>query len=184
LGSKYIWLPLKINGTSLSLDYYDQWKLNLSTGRWSPYDGFIPHANRKVVYADSEETASGDGHAANVFDDSANTIWHTQYTGAKPGQPHEIQIDLGQAYRIRAMQYLPRLDKDPYGIVAGYEFYVSQSTTDWGALVSMGTFASDRSAKRVDFPEKVGRYIRFVSKSEISGSALTSMAELDVVGAP
>jgi hypothetical protein len=81
------------------------------------------------------------------------------------------------------MQYLPRLDKDPYGIVAGYQFYVSQSTTDWGSAVAMGTFGADRSAKRVDFPEKTGRYIRFVSRSEISGSALSSMAELDVVGA-
>jgi hypothetical protein len=82
------------------------------------------------------------------------------------------------------MQYLPRLDKDPYGIVAGYEFYVSQNTTDWGPAVASGTFGSDRSSKRADFPEKLGRYIRFVSQSEISGSALTSMAELDVVGTP
>jgi len=183
LGSKYIWLPLKVNGTTVTLDYYDQWKLNVTTGRWTPYDGFLPKANWKIVYVDSEETAN-DGRAVNAFDDNAATLWHTQYTGAKPGQPHEIQIDLGQAYRLRAMQYLPRLDKDPYGIVAGYDFYVSASTTDWGTAVASGTFASDRSAKRVDFPEKSGRYIRFVSRSEISGSALTSMAELDLVGAP
>jgi hypothetical protein len=156
--------------------------LNITTGRWSPYDGFIAHGNWKVVYVDSEE-ASG-GQATNAFDDSAATLWHTQYTGAKPGQPHELQIDLGQSYRLRAMQYLPRLDKDPYGIVGAYEFYVSQSTTDWGAAVAMGTFGADRSAKRADFPEKLGRYIRFVSKSEVSGSALTSMAELNVVGTP
>ena len=35
VGSKYIWLPLKISGTSLSLDYYAEWQLNLTTGRWS-----------------------------------------------------------------------------------------------------------------------------------------------------
>ncbi|MET0595381.1 MAG: family 43 glycosylhydrolase, partial [Polyangiaceae bacterium] len=182
LGSKYLWLPLKVNGTSLTLDYYDQWKLSVTTGKWSPYDGFVPHANWKVVYVDSEETAGEGGQAAKAFDDNANTLWHTQYTGAKPAQPHEIQIDLGQSYRVRGMQYLPRLDKDPYGIVAGYEFYVSQSTTDWGTAVATGTFGGDRSAKRVDFNEKLGRYIRFVSKSEVSGSALTSMAELDIVG--
>jgi hypothetical protein len=182
LGSKYIWLPLKFSGTTLSVDYYDQWKLNLATGRWSPYDGFIPHTGWKVVSVDSEEP--GSGLATNAFDDSANTLWHTQYTGAKPAQPHEIQLDLGQSYRIRGMQYLPRLDKDAYGIVAGYEFYVSQSTADWGTPVAMGTLGADRSAKRVDFAEKAGRYVRFVSRSEVSGSALTSMAELDLVGAP
>jgi len=36
VSSKYLWLPLKFSGTSLSLDYYNEWNLNLTTGAWSP----------------------------------------------------------------------------------------------------------------------------------------------------
>jgi len=32
--SKYIWLPLVVNGTSLTLNYYAEWTLDLGTGRW------------------------------------------------------------------------------------------------------------------------------------------------------
>jgi hypothetical protein len=31
--SKYIWLPLVLSGTSLTLNYYDQWTLDLTTGK-------------------------------------------------------------------------------------------------------------------------------------------------------
>jgi hypothetical protein len=33
--SKYIWLPLQVNGPKLTLDNYDSWKLNVTTGEWS-----------------------------------------------------------------------------------------------------------------------------------------------------
>ena len=42
LGSKYIWLPLKVSGTSLALDYYADWQLNVTTGVWSQNDGYLP----------------------------------------------------------------------------------------------------------------------------------------------
>ena len=35
VSSKYIWLPLAVNSTKLSLSNYTQWSLNLTTGRWS-----------------------------------------------------------------------------------------------------------------------------------------------------
>jgi len=33
--SKYIWLPIKLNGKKLTLDNYDSWQLNVTTGEWS-----------------------------------------------------------------------------------------------------------------------------------------------------
>ena len=32
--SKYIWLPIKMNGTKLSLENYKSWQLNVTTGEW------------------------------------------------------------------------------------------------------------------------------------------------------
>jgi len=131
VGSKYIWLPIKISGNSLSLDYYAEWQLNVTTGRWSVQvnDGFIPQSAWTLLYADSEETQSEDGRARNAFDDSAATIWHTRYTPDSPPHPHEIQIDLGANYALTGLRYLPRQDKDAGGLVAQYQFYASTDRT-------------------------------------------------------
>ena len=187
LGSKYIWLPLKVNGTSLALDYYDAWQINLRTGEWSVNDGYLPQAGWTLLYTDSEETEGENGAAENAFDDSTSTIWHTAYDSEAP--PHEIQIDLGAAYLLDAFRYYPRQDKDDHGIVADYDFYVSEDSSQWGTPVASGTFEhgtleQNRSAKRVELTPKVGRYVRFVAKSEIKDEIWTSVAELDVSGTP
>jgi hypothetical protein len=187
LGSKYIWLPLKLSGTSLSLDYYDAWQINLRTGEWSVNDGYLPQSGWTLLYTDSEETAGENGAAENAFDDSVSTIWHTAYESEAP--PHEIQIDLGARYSLDAFRYYPRQDKDDHGIVADYDFYVSEDSTGWGTPVATGTFEhgtleQNRSPKRVEFTPKVGRYVRFVAKSEIKDEIWSSVAELDVSGTP
>jgi hypothetical protein len=182
VSSKYIWLPLKISGTSLSLDNYAEWQLNLTTGRWSVSDGFIPQSGWTLLYTDSEETQGEDGHATNAFDDSSSTIWHTQYTPTAPAHPHEIQIDTGATYALTGFRYLPRQDKDDHGMVAQYQFYASMDKANWGTAVASGTFNSDRNEKRVMFTSKTARYIRFVALSEINGQPWTSVAELDLIG--
>jgi hypothetical protein len=186
VSSKYIWLPLKISGTSLALDYYDTWQLDVTTGRWSANvnNGYLPQSGWTLVYADSEETQAENGRATNAFDGSSSTIWHTQYTGTTPAHPHEIQIDLGASYALTGFAYLPRQDKDDHGMVAQYQFYASTDTTNWGTAVASGTFNSDRTEKRVMFTSKVARYIRFVALSEINGQPWTSVAELNLIGTP
>jgi hypothetical protein len=182
VGSKYIWLPLKINGATVTLDYYDRWKLNLTTGEWWADDGYLPQNDWTILFASSQETEGENGAAANAFDNSASTIWHTQYTGTTPKHPHELQIDLGASYELTALRYLPRQDKDDHGMVAQYQFYVSSDPANWGTAVASGTFNSDRTEKIVAFTKKAGRYVRFVASSEINGGDWASVAELDLVG--
>src|SRR6185369_8527068 len=105
-------------------------------------------------------------------------------TGTAPAHPHEIQIDLGATYAVAGMRYLPRQDKDDHGMVAGYQFYVTQDVANWGTPVASGTFNSDRSEKIVMFPRTSACYIRFVATSEINDQPWTSIAELDLVPAP
>ena len=182
VSSKYIWLPLKISGTSLAMDYYDEWQLDVTTGRWSVNNGYLPQSGWTLLYADSEETQAENGRATNAFDGSSSTIWHTQYTGTAPAHPHEIQIDLAASYALTGFAYLPRQDKDDHGMVAQYQFYASTDSTNWGTAVTSGTFNSDRSEKRVMFASKVARYVRFVALSEINGQPWTSVAELNLIG--
>ena len=181
--SKYIWLPLKISGNSLALDYYDRWQLNLTTGEWSSDDGFLSQQGWTLLYVDSEETAAENGSASNAFDDSSSTIWHTAYTGETPAHPHEIQIDLGDTYAVEGARFLPRQDADENGAIAQYEFYTSEDPADWGSPAASGTFDSSRDAKLVSFSVRNARYIRLVALSEINGGAWTSLAELDLVSA-
>jgi hypothetical protein len=181
--SKYIWLPLGVSGNDLSLDFYDEWQVNVTTGEWRVYDEFVPQAEWTLLYVDSEETADEDGAATNAFDNSPSTKWHTGYGDDTPAPPHELQIDLGATYLLDAFRHLPRQDVDENGIIAEYEFYVSASAEDWGTPVATGSFDNDennRAATLVEFPAREGRFVRFVAQSEYLGDAFTSLAELDV----
>jgi hypothetical protein len=182
VSSKYVWLPLKVSGSTLSLAYYDQWQLNLTAGTWSVDDGYLPQGGWKLLFVDSEETAGEDGKASNAFDDSPSTYWHTSWDEAAAKPPHEIQIDLGAEYQLTALRYLPRQDKDDHGMVADYQFFVGEDPKNWGTAVANGTFNSDRKEKVVTFTQARARYVRFVATSEINGGAWTSIAELDLVG--
>jgi hypothetical protein len=183
VGSKYIFLPLKVSGTSLTLDYYEKWQLNLTTGEWSVNDGYLPQSGWKVLYVDSEETTAENGRATRAFDDSGTTFWHTEYQAKKPPFPHELQIDLGASYDLEGLRYLPRQDKDANGMVARYEFYVSDDAKSFGPSVATGTFANTRNETIVPFAKKAGRYVRFVAVSGIAAdSNLASVGELDLIG--
>lgn len=36
VNSRYIWLPIKFNGTAMHMDLYKSWKINTVTGTWAP----------------------------------------------------------------------------------------------------------------------------------------------------
>lgn len=181
--SKYIWLPLGVrdDGT-LTLDYHPEWQLDLESGEWSADDGFIPQDDWSLLGAFSEETSAENGRARNAFDGSASTIWHTQYTGGAPLPPHEIRIDLGASYQLEALRYLPRQDAVDHGMVADYQFFVSDDPMSWGSPVASGGMPAGRGPTTIAFATRTGRYVRFVATREISGGAWTSLAELDLRG--
>ena len=132
VSSKYIWIPIQISGTSLTLNDYAQWQLDVTTGHWSDDQTLIPQTNWSLISADSQETQGEDGKATNAFDGSTSTFWHTQYTGSAPAHPHEIQIDLGATYGLDGFHYVARQDNSTHGMVANYQFYVSTDKTNWG----------------------------------------------------
>ncbi len=160
VSSKYIWIPIQISGTTLTLNDYAQWQLDVTTGHWSDDQTLIPQTNWSLISADSQETQGEDGKATNAFDGSTSTFWHTQYTGSAPAHPHEIQIDLGATYGLDGFHYVARQDNSTHGMVANYQFYVSTDKTNWGTAVATGTFNADTSAQRVMFTRKTGRYVR------------------------
>ncbi|SHJ16669.1 Por secretion system C-terminal sorting domain-containing protein [Tangfeifania diversioriginum] len=134
-----------------------------------------------LVYVDSEETVGEDGAAANAFDGDPDSFWHTEWYYSEPGQPHEIQIDLGRDYQISQLNYLPR-QSSANGRVKNFELYVSNNTNNWGEAVAEGAFESGAGRKQIDFEAQSGQFVKFRSLSEQNGNPFTTVAELDFVG--
>jgi len=78
----------------------------------------------KILYVDGEELEGEDGRAENVFDDDAETIWHSQWEKAKPPHPHVIAIDFGTVVKLRGIRYLPRPTESP-GRIKEFRVYGS-----------------------------------------------------------
>jgi PKD repeat protein len=141
----------------------------------------IPQAGWSLLYVDSQELVGGNWAAVNAFDGKVDTFWHTEWWSVVPPHPHEIQIDLGQTYRVEGFRYLPRQDAYTYGTIGQYEFYVTDGV-NWGSPVATGTFANSRLEKEVTFAPKTGRFIRLRALSEVNGVDVTSMAEINILG--
>jgi len=149
-----------------------------------------------ILFVDSQETSCYPGAATNAIDGNPSTFWHTQFCGAAPATPHEIQINLGASYQLTAFQYLPRQDGSACGWIKQYEFYVSADGVNWGTPVATGTFnygslstkcpgpgAGVPSALQIVFPPATGHYVRLRALSELNGNPWTSAAEITVLGA-
>jgi beta-galactosidase len=144
-----------------------QFDLLVSKGKW------------RVIKVDSFEP--GEGFARHAIDGDSNTFWHTSWSGAKDPQPHEIQIDLSLPFELAGFTYLPRQNQQN-GRIREYEFYVSKDGKEWGEPVAKGQWRNTTALQVVKFDRPVvGRYIRLVSRSEVTGAYYTSVAELDII---
>lgn len=152
----------------------------------STFKQAAPTAAPILHYVDSEETVDENAPATNALDGNPDTYWHTEWVtgGASTdkGYPHEIQLDMGANSVLSGFTYLPRQNGQvEHGRVAGYEIYVSNSTSDWGTRVASGTWGNNINLETVNFPAKQGRYLRFVAVSPVTaGQRWASAAEITV----
>ena len=181
--SKYIWLPLAVSGTTLSLSFEEAWRLDLQSGAWSPVrDTLIPQQSFRLLSASSEETVKEDARAARAFDGKPETFWHSRYSGGVAQYPHELQIDLGATWLVEGLRYLPRQDNNENGRIGTYTLYLSEDRAAWGVPVVSATFHSGSGAKRVEFPPRRARFMRLVAQREEQGREWASAAELSLIG--
>ena len=131
----------------------------------------------KVLMVDSEDAANP---AIYAIDGDPDTCWHTQWQGAQPPYPHEIQIDLQKTIELAGFKYLPRQDMQN-GWFTDYEFYISEDGKDWGAPVAKGSFTLDAAEKTIRFDAHRGRYIRLVALKGMNNRPWAGIAELDVL---
>lgn len=77
----------------------------------------------KIIYADSEDTKSGNHTADKIFDLQESTYWKTVSSDILP---HHIIIDLGKTEEIKGIRYLPRMEKDSPGLIKNYNIYTKE----------------------------------------------------------
>jgi len=80
----------------------------------------------RIIYADSEEITSANHAADKLFDLQESTFWQSQTTGAKPGYPHQVVMDLGEQTSLTGFRYLPRSDGKTDGNIKNYRVYLKQ----------------------------------------------------------
>lgn len=78
----------------------------------------------KIVYADSEETRSGNRTADKVYDLQESTFWQTV---DNTSFPHQIVVDLGDTYDVSGFRMLPRAEKEVPGVIKDYAVYLKET---------------------------------------------------------
>ncbi|MBS1936646.1 MAG: discoidin domain-containing protein [Bacteroidetes bacterium] len=147
----------------------------------------LAKAGWSIVYVDSQElTGEGanNGHAAQAIDGDSLTFWHTQWQGAQPGFPHEIQIDLGAVHAVNGISLLSRAGTGA-GKAKGYTLYLSTDLANWGPVQSAGDLAyadPNAGSQRGSawFGAVDARYVRMVMTSNYDGGPYIMLAEFDV----
>jgi len=109
--------------------------------------GQVINRSNWTVSADSQETAGENGSATNILDNNPNTIWHTEWYRQSPSHPHQLDIDLGSAYKLSGFKYLPR-QNGQNGRIKEYQFFVSQDNSNW-IQVATGTFPNSHEEQTV-----------------------------------
>lgn len=141
----------------------------------------LPKDQWSLIYADSEEV-NNPGLATMAFDGDPSTIWHTRWSSGTDQFPHEIQIDLGNSYRISEFKYSPRTDSQN-GRIKDYELYFSYDKTNWGDVAYSGAFENSGSNQTITFNTPInGRYMRLKALSEVNDGPWASVGELTLIG--
>lgn len=88
---------------------------------------------------------------------------------------------MASEYKVTAFTYLARQDGTQNGMVKAYEVYLSTDGKTWGQAVAKGEFknTADLQVAKLATPT-VGRYLKFVAKSEVNGRAWASAAEIGI----
>jgi YVTN family beta-propeller protein len=129
-----------------------------------------------TISADSAELAAANHGAANAIDGDPATLWHTQYQGASPIHPHWLNVDLGGAYKVTGLSYLPR-SGGGNGTIAEYAVFLSADGVNWGNAVAQGNFSAlgAASVEKTIYFENIAKTKPAVQSSTAS-SALAARA--------
>lgn len=130
----------------------------------------IPKKNWKVLNENND--------AWKIIDADKNSVW------TKQGKlPREIIVDLGKPYNLKGFTYLPQQSRWPQGVIADYEFMVSENGKQW-KKVSEGEFSNIKNnpiEQHIEFENTKAQYFKFIGKRSADESEVLGIAEIGVI---
>ncbi|MDT2681196.1 family 16 glycosylhydrolase [Enterococcus gallinarum] len=87
-----------------------------------------------------------------AFDNDINTYWDSAWYEGDKGlgeTPIKIQIDFNSPKRLSKLEYLPRQDDNPNGMILKYELFGINKYGNTSTIVSNGRFDNNHSMKSV-----------------------------------
>ncbi|MFV0269935.1 MAG: discoidin domain-containing protein, partial [Draconibacterium sp.] len=140
----------------------------------------IYEINKSKWKATADCSYPGEGPKA-AIDNKPETFWHSDWSDEKLGQPHFIQVDMGEVLTLKGFDYLPRQEQSN-GRIAEYKLEVSTDGKTWKTVVEKGHFrnTNQRQEEIFDKPEKA-RYFKVTTLREVSNSFYSSAAEVGVI---
>lgn len=139
---------------------------------------YIDQSGWNILSYSSHQGGSED--IRNVIDGDPGTIWHTQYSPAKPDCPHEVIIDMGESHMVSHIVYRGREDMGN-GRVSRFEAYISNNAEDWRSPAVAGRLQNTAGEQVMALDKATeGRYLRFVILSTHDRQGYGSVAELSI----
>ena len=147
----YIWLPMEFDGDVPTVNYQQDWDLNLAAGTWRKFDPARNLAAGKTATASSDDGthAAGQATAPKTYQDYINTRWNSG-----PADAQWLMVDLGKATDINRVIL-------KWGTNAAKSFKVQTSTdgTAWTDVFSTA-LGSSYSVTDEKFKTTSARYVR------------------------
>ena len=117
-----------------------------------------------------------------MFDNNANTFFHSAFKPVVATLPHNITIDMKNTYFINGLTYLPRQDNTISGNIGKHTIELSVDGLIWKTAAS-GTYAADSTLKQSNFATTSARYVRINALSDAMGKnrQYTNVAEINIL---
>ena len=116
--------------------------------------------------------------AEKIIDADENSVW------TKQGKlPQEVIVDLSKTYNLKGFTYLPQQSRWPQGVIADYEFMLSENGKQW-KKVSEGEFSNIKNnpiEQLIEFKTTKARYFKFVGKRSADDTEVFGIAEIGVI---
>ncbi|MED3689375.1 discoidin domain-containing protein [Peribacillus butanolivorans] len=135
----------------------------------------IPQSQMTAT-ATSQETSGENSAASMAIDGNPETLWHTKWDKSDV-LPQSITLNLGGAYKVNKVTYLPR-QSGLNGNITSYNVYVSTDGVTFTKVAS-GSWANNNVEKEAIFDSTDASYVKLEATAGVNGWA--SAAEISVL---
>ena len=147
----FLWLPLVFNGAVPTMNYYENWDMDISAGTWRPFDYSRNLALHKTATASS---VNGANAASNVTDSTTYLTYINSRWESAASDPQWIMVDLGVQTDINRV-----ILKWHSNYAKAFQIQTSTNSTTWTDVYST-TKGASWSVTDVTFNKTSARYVR------------------------